>query len=246
MKKNKIIYIVLFLLVIVAYFTYKGFILYYYKVDSEAYNKVIDSLMIKETITVKRIEVDDNNYLSFNDIKIKNEFMDFKKLASEDNDSFVRYQLYSLDNVVTATFMMGTEETYIDKFLDNAILFKKSSFIPISTKLKDFFEENHITNDIELFKYLKKQENVKYNVFTSSKKIKENHAIKRMSAIFLPSGQETKVIDGDHTGFIFDFDNTIKEVSILKNNKRYVFTFFVIDYFTDDYIEQILKTIVIE
>jgi len=245
-KKSIIICIVIFLLIILGYFGYKGFILYNYTKNTEAYNEVIGGLKTKNTITLRNIDLEDNKYLKFNDIKIKNEFTDFKKLDSEISESFVKYALYNPDNSVKASFWMGIEQTYIENLKSESSLFADVTLIPINTNLTEFLGKNNINNDIELFEYLKKQENVKYNIFTSTKKIKENYAIQVLSSIMLPAGENVTLINGDYIGFIFNMGNYFREVSILKNNKRYIFTFVSADYFTDEYIGEILNTIVIE
>lgn len=244
-KKSIIIYIIIFLLVIVSYFSYKGFILYQYNKNNESYSKVVDGLTVKNTITLRNIELEDNEYLEFNDIKIKNEFTGFEK-QEKLQDSFTKYVLYNSDKSIKALFLMEIEQTYIEKFKSESTLFTDAIFIPINISLTKFLEKNNISNDIKLFEYLKNKKDVKYNIFSSSKNINENHAIQIMSSIMLPSGENISLINGDYIGYIFNFHDNLKEVNILKNNKRYIFTFFSTDYFTDEYIEKILNTIVIE
>jgi len=114
-KKGVIIYIIIFLLVIVSYFGYKGFILYKYNKDNETYSKVVDGLTVKNTITLRNMELEDNEYLEFNDIKIKNEFTNFEK-QEKLQDSFTKYVLYNSDKSIKALFLMEIEQTYIEKF----------------------------------------------------------------------------------------------------------------------------------
>lgn len=53
------------------------------------------------------------------------------------------------------------------------------------------------------------------------------------------------LINGSYDGYMFNFNNNIKEVNIIKNDKRYVFTFVNIEYLTDAYIKDLLETVVI-
>lgn len=59
----------------------------------------------------------------------------------------------------------------------------------------------------------------------------------------MTSGKTITKLEGDYKGFIVNLSNG-KEVSILKNNKRYIFTF-VGKQFTDEYIKEILNIIII-
>lgn len=54
------------------------------------------------------------------------------------------------------------------------------------------------------------------------------------------------IIKGDYEGYIFNYQDNLREVNILKNNKRYVFTFIGSDITSDNYIKDILSTLEIQ
>ena len=54
-----------------------------------------------------------------------------------------------------------------------------------------------------------------------------------------------KIKKGDYTGYIYNKGN-IREVVILRNNQRYIFSFRGEKYTTDEYIKDILSTIEIK
>ncbi len=77
--------------------------------------------------------------------------------------------------------------------------------------------------------------------------MKENYAIYFMTSVVMPSIDSITLIDGDYGGYIFNMSNfNVKEVSIIKNDKRYTFVFINTEYFKDEYIKELLNTIVID
>jgi hypothetical protein len=250
MKKKSIILIVVgILLVLGAYFGYKGFNLYYYNINNittENYQKFIDGLKITNNITINSEKLNDSQYLTFKNIKVKNEFSNFQKLDNQYSEDTIKYVLYDENDKIKASFWMSTTSSYVDIFKTNKTLFGTEDERITNTDLSDFLEKNNINDDIELFQYLEKNKDVKNNIFTSVKQMKENYTIQFMASVVMPKIEGITLIDGDYKGYILNVSEDIKEVSILKNNERYVFLFLKLDYFTDEYIQKFLNTIVID
>ena len=59
--------------------------------------------------------------------------------------------------------------------------------------------------------------------------------------------KDITLINGDYNGYIFKIENNagVKDISIIKNDKRYTITFFNTKYFTNDYINELLNTLII-
>ena len=66
-----------------------------------------------------------------------------------------------------------------------------------------------------------------------------------MKSVVMPSVQNITEIKGDLTGYIYNMKTSL-EVNILKNNKRNIITFYNKDYFTDQYVKELLQTITID
>ena len=66
-----------------------------------------------------------------------------------------------------------------------------------------------------------------------------------MASVFMPDVESITEIKGDYKGYILNLGNA-KEVSIIDGKKKYIFTFFNKDYFTDQYIKELLETIIID
>lgn len=243
--KKKHLYIVVGILLFlgVFYFSYKGVILYLYTIDTDLYHDVVDGLNVKNTMTVKKHPLKEGEYLTFQDIKIKNDFQDFVILDSDHSDSFVKYVLYDENHSVKASFWIGLDEMYLTYLKKDPSLFASDNLIPTNINLDPFLEKKLINTDLELFTYLRKQDKVKFNVFTSAKEIKENYTVQLVSSIMLPAADSLTIIDGDYKGYIFNMKSSVREVSLLKNQKRYVLTFLNTEYFTEEYIAQLLNTV---
>lgn len=250
MKKKNIILIVVGLLLIVGvYLGYKCFNLYYYNINNittEEYEKFIDGFKIKDTITIKNEKLKENQYLTFNNIKVRNDFSDFKELENQYSEEFIKYVLHDENNQLKASFWMGTTDSYVELFKTDTTLFGTEDKRITNTNLSDFLTKNSINNDIELFEFLEKSKDVKNNIFTSVKQMKGNYTIQFLVSIAMPQLDGINLIKGDYSGYILNITSDAKEVGILKDGKKYVFTFFKLDYFTDEYIQEILSTVVID
>lgn len=248
-KKNVVLIVICILLLVCFYFGYKGFNLYYYNIKNittENYQNFIDSLYIKETINIKHNELSQNDYLEFKAMKIKNEFQEFKKLEyPQSTEDSLKLVLDKKDSKNKIAFWMSETDTYVELLKTDKTLFGTGDNRITNGNLTDVLKKNNITNDIELFQFLEKQKSVKNNIFTSIKQMKENYALQFMVSVCLPTIENITLIDGDYQGYIFNMKN-MKEVSILKNNKRYVFMFMDTTYFTDEKIKDLLSTLVIE
>ncbi len=158
--------------------------------------------------------------------------------------------MYALkdNDVVTASFWFGsTTESLVEILSDDFSIYGwTQEHLSISKEERiRFFEKYNIKNDVDLIKFLSTYEYKENNLFTSTNKMKENYFVKFITSFLMSLGESVTLIDGDYEGYILNMDE-IKEVSIIKNNKKYVFTFLKTDYFNDGYIKELLNTIKIE
>ncbi len=245
--KKKLLYFLLFIVLLVAYFGYKGFNLYYYDVDgtiSQDFYDFVEQFHISNTITLQYKEVLDNNYFEYQNMKIRNDFKDFNELDPDTSiGTSLKLVLKDENNNTIKVFWMLSTDTYVN------LLKMDKDFIGTDkkiTNLTDFLEKNNINNDIELFNYLSKHKFTKSNIFTSVRKMKENYSIQLMISLIIPTTDSVTLINGDYEGYIFNLEDNTKEVTILKNDKRYVFVFMSKTPLTDEYLTDILSTIVID
>ncbi len=249
--KKLILIISIIIILLVIYFGYKGFNLYYYNTNSiniKDFETYVKQFNISNTITLKHKDIQDNDYFQYQNIKIRNDFKDFKQLESSTSTDTFSPQLVLKDenNNTSRAFWMGTTDTYVYLLETDKTLFGAEDRRITNTNLTKILKKNNINNDIELFNYLSSQKNIKNNIFTSVKKMKENYTIWFMISVIMPTMNNITLINGDYEGYIFNVKDSIKEVSILKNNKRYTFVFIDNTTLTDEYLTDILSTIVID
>lgn len=241
--KKRIIIISISLLII--YFSYKIFILKYY--DIEKFSNLLD-FNYKDKITIKHKDIDDNSYLKFKNLKIRNDFKLYQNLDQiVDENSSSKLVLKDTNNKVIKAFWMGYTNTYLDLLKSDKTFFGQSNIKIIKNiNIEDILKMHKISNDILLFDYLLNNKNNNNNIFTSVKKIKENYTIYSISSIMIPENISITLIDGDYKGYIFNLKDNIREVNILKDDKRYTFTFMDTNNVDNEYLNDILNTVVVE
>lgn len=240
MKKRKIL--VLFIICLgIVYFGYKGVNLVYYHISDDFKN----DFHLNHTITITHHEVASNDYLEFQNIKIRNDFKNYEKLNfdAEIETTSPKFVLKDENGEVMKAFWMGSTDTYVYLLSADKTLYGTEDKRITNTNLTNILEKNNIHDDIELFSYLSNSKNIQNNIFTNVKKMKENYAIQSIMSIIMPTPNNITLINGDYKGYIFNFENNMQEVSILKNNKRYVFDFKNNNHLTDEYLSDILGTI---
>ena len=173
-------------------------------------------------------------------MKIKNVFDNFTPdMSSNDIQSMVIYKLKD-NGKIKAAFWMGISSTYVQRLTDETNLDNRFT----KKDITKFLNEHKIKNDFDLFNFIKKQKYYKNTIFTSVTDIKNNGILTYIYES-IPKVENLSLIKGDYEGYIFDFGEA-KQVNILKNDKLYYFTFVYHDYFTDEYIQDLLNTIVIK
>ncbi|MBQ8902659.1 MAG: hypothetical protein IJY87_06365 [Bacilli bacterium] len=253
MKENKGLIIGIIIVVVVVFiggfFGTKIFYLNKYnisRVTNEEYQEHKEKLQIKDSITIKTQKLQENDYISFNDIKIKNEFEKFEILESS-TDDHLKYVLKENDKVIASFWFGATTESLVDILSDDFTLYgwtQEHLSLNKEERIR-FFEKYNIENDVDLIKFLSAYEYKENNLFTRTNKMKENYFVKFITSFLMSLGESVTLIDGDYEGYILNmYEN--KEAYIIKNNKKYVFTFLKTDYFNDEYIKELLNTVIIE
>lgn len=246
MKKKTLLIPLIIVIIILGYIGLKLYYLNYYStknIDLE----YLEGLNINDKITLSKEKTED--YLTFDNIKIKNEFKDFKPLEQQSTKDSKKYGLYNESNELIAAFSLGTTTSYIEMIKsDIAYMFDgDNNYKNISnTTLKNIIKNNNITNDIELFKYLKDINNKTNNLFTPIISLKERYAINLVSSVIIPKLNDITQIEGIYEGYIMNLnDNKIHEVRITNNDKTYALVFFNLkeEYFTKEDINRLLNTV---
>ena len=244
-NKYKLIIVVIIASIIGLYFGYKAFILTEYNTDvlfTDSYNEFLKGLDNKNEMEVNKVSYEEEEYIELENFKFINKFDDFEK--DETTEDFFKYFLYEDDEFI-ASFWVGEEDSYISYFVADYEFYGIENPNIEDVNLKEFFKKHKINNDFDLFNYLSKNKDYKNNIFTSTKNIKENYTLNLLSSTIFPSIESLTLVNGEYNGYIFNINDKVKEVNIIEDNKRYIFTFIGADYFDKEDINEILNSIVI-
>jgi len=226
-KKQKII-IQVIIGIIFVYVIFKQIcVLTYTKKDFDSNSKIT----IGNTIELKTNKLNENEYITFNNIKIRNDFKNYEK-TNKDNEVTYRNNNNIMNIIISS-------QTYIDKLNTKEVEDKIYKTIDI----KKILNKNNIKNDIDLFRYISNYKFNSNNIFASLYKIKESYFAKYISIAILPDlSSPITFLNGSYNGYIFNVNDNFKQVNILKDDKVYTFNFSGYD---DKYIIDLLNTVVI-
>lgn len=249
MKKNKkIIFFGILVFLVCIYFGGKVFYLYYYdikRLTTEDFSEITKNLKFSDRITIQTKKLSDEEYVVFDDMKIKNPSSNFQVSENFSDKEFKIYALSSEGEHFKTAFMIGKTDTLLYRLQNDSTLYEVFNGKIFNSDVIKLLNKNNITNDIELFQFLSQiQEETNY-IFTSVAKMKERYALQGIVLTTIPIINGISLIDGDYTGYILNA-NKLREVSILKNNKKYVYTFYNLKYFTEEKIKELLNTIEIQ
>ena len=242
--RRRIFIIALLVIIVLGYFGYKGYnyTLYNSKnISSKDYNEFMSSFQINEDMVINRKDLEKDAYLTFKNVKIRNDFKEYQlEYNTEEEDV---YCLKDDSGNTISVFMIRIEKSNIDYILNEDALMAEE-------EKQQFLKENNITNDLELFDYVVKEHNISNNIFTSVRNMKHNYMTLYYTYTTLGNPTYVTKITGDYEGYLIGGEESqqwlnINTVNILKNDKIYKFSFWGNEQFTEQYIKDILETVII-
>ncbi len=199
-------------------------------------------IVLDGNYTIKTNEINEDEYLVFDNIKMKNIFNGYTKY--EDNTNTLKYIQRFDDNALNKAIYIGAEDEFVDILLNDELnVFSMDISIEDPKYIKKVFDRNNIKNDIDLMKYFVEHYYDKTTFFNTISKQKEVYFMNVLANILVPSLNNINIIDGDYEGFVIN-SNAVKEITIVKNNKRYYFTF--IGDRDEENIQEFINTVIIE
>lgn len=242
MKKGLVVILLFLIIVVSGYFIYKEYYLYKYQVNDrnfDNYEEYYKRLDILETIEVKSNTLNQSDYLKLGNIKIKNTFSEFE---NNSDDKVYRFSLKEDDKII-ASLWAGVNDY-------NIILSMKEydgKLTKEDLSLLSYLKDKNINNDRDLYEFLILNKDKKIDVFNSASEIKNFYVLNSFIYSMYVNVNNVTLIDGDVNGYILNMSSDdIKEVNIIKDNLKYTFTFYNINYFNDSFIKEFLNTIVID
>lgn len=247
-RKKFLILTVLFYIAL--YIVIKLFIVYTQDLymDNNVYEKEYNIGKVLKVNAYTEEEKEETSYYETTSSQYKVRFKDFlKDFEAGDSDQNYEYHLlYDEENNVEAAFMVGQFETQMHniKTYDESSYYYEFNHFPlyISNVLRENFLKKHeIKDDVDLIKYIRERKKIDCNFKTPIITIKENFFFNFVESN-LPILDNITYIEGDYRGYIYETDS-FKQACIIKNKKLYCLTFYKLDYFTDEKIQDIIESL---
>ena len=257
MKKNKIKHVfftilIISILVIGCFFGYKFYLLNKYTLEKpDTVDEVVKGLNNNREIKVYKRSLNEDEYFTVDDFKIRNDFKDF---VLDNRNSEAEPYLYRKGDTAITFGSKQVNFQIIDVFTAEGVTFYGDGADEMQEKFtsadrKFFLLKNDINNDVDFYLYVSKNYYKYNNIFMDKRTMMENYAFNSVCSIAIPSVDEFIIIKGDYTGYIFKSyyeDKVIIEVSIIRDGKRYGFTTNDSRFNDDEYLIDILGTIEIK
>lgn len=242
--KNKYIRITISLIILIIGFFigYKYYYLFKYPISSksiENYETYKEFLKSEEKVTIEKSSSNNMEYLEFNNIKIRNDWADTLELI-EDTEFSRKYVSKDTEgNIEFSILIGGSEENIIDAFIKNSKEADNGNY-------KKYYEENNVNDLISLLKYLIKNKDRKLNIFSSVREIEWTYTMNVLPGAIFNEASNLKFIEGDYEGIMYEYiDQNRKSVILMKDGMSYGLEFSGLDYFKDEYIIELLGTVII-
>lgn len=238
------------LIVISILIIYKFFLLHTYKFEkTNDIENIISGLKENYEIKIYKKTIPDVMYTTIDNIKIRNDFQNFKRKDKPTEYSFTEFT-YEIDDHKLEAFYVSTLPQYIDMFSSDDLTFfnsevKEDNYYKEKFDYADrkyFLLRNDINDDIDFIKYIRDNYDAKSNIFMSKRRIRENYAFNLFTSITIPEVKSITFISGDYNGYIFNGNNS-RELHIIRDNKNYVFMLVGQSLISDDYIIDLFSTL---
>lgn len=242
--KNKWRYlIVIMIVIIIGFVSYKLFLLNKYKSEKVLINR---ESIFNEILTINELEnTKDSERLSFEGLTIKNYFKEY----TESENSPIFKVKYNDDGEVNSFYSISKYDHYINFLnLNSFEIYDENDNInyDFSTEenTKKYLKEKNINNDIDLLNYIKDNYYIENNLFMSKKAMINNYLINSFVELTLPDFENIVLINGQINGYIINIKNTnVKEIHIIHEDAQYILTLCGEEITKKEFIIELLKTI---
>lgn len=230
MKKKIIIGLVCFIIIVAAYFSYKGYLLYTYRVSlnneiKEQLDKSIETINVNIKTNLNKEDIMEYKNVIYK--KLDGDFI-FNQEKSSDNSVFP-YNAYYLDGVDSGNdsviFKAGLTFSAYEVLSSSNWEITTFGFSFKDTNKKELLEKYNLKSDFDIYKYIVNHYDDKVNIFSTEDEIKLNYLIKMYINVGVPATKIT-LIDGDLKGYMYTInDGLIYEVHLDNEGTNYAFAF---------------------
>lgn len=211
---------------------YIGFKFYCYNVYGPEKSLEIPSIKINGNMTINHIDLNEDEYITFSNMKFKNVFEGYEKL-NEESDTYK--MTFTNEKGERKAIFIGSDNQYV-YMINNSEEYKSLS--------NSIIKKENIKDDVEFLEYLEKHNDDKVKFFMTTRRQKQIHYVNEFKTSVLPSIEYVKEIDGYYRGYIYKTAKNIYEVNILNGDKKYYFTF--IGEYTEKFINDFMNSVIIK
>ena len=246
-KSGRIIIIVgLALITLIMYRAYRANTL---KADAVLGKDLVDKLVVKSDFQVKKGDTSNSNDTYYK--------MSVKKLdgftvtnVSPYNDiqegaDTMYSKTYTLEeeknkNGLRTSYTFGSYPFYTTLFSNDKEEYDHNVG---KYQYSEIMKKYDINTILDLVNYIKENGNKNNNIFYNSGKLKENYVLYKFSKTIMPNKIESlSKVAGDYNGIVFNMKD-VKEIHLFGKNRDYVFTFYNLEYFTDEKIQDFIGSL---
>lgn len=270
-----LIFLIPIIIFFISYVSYKAYLINKYTIKENKnlslYLKSEEPNYISTKLSVPFL---DNKVIKYGNFYITDKFTGYVykepkvyPMGAYNPHKYIRYD--KNNNVIGGIMFLDRGfQRQIDEFINN---FSKESLIEHNNKdtyylskaeIYQYFENNHINDDLDLIKYCRNNYYFKNSIFKSISSIKENRTINKFCYRNdnMTVNYNITYLKGDYKGFILDIqeykinpdmynqeDKEIfsnlkrRDLYILSHNRYYMFTFFGEEETSDKYIKEFIK-----
>lgn len=210
MKKSLKIILIVVVSLLIVYFVIKGILLYAYNntiVDDDTYlvdlKEYFDN---NEQMNVTTINLGNDEYYTFDDINFINLNMEAETISDRVN---------FLSNGETIIDVNVSDSNLVDQVKGENHYF-----------LNNLLEDENITTDYELLKFIVNNYNKDVNILSSIKTLREATEINTETKIIMNSSTNIMDITGSLDGYVLVMNDGVIMASLTNNDKYYNITFY--------------------
>lgn len=210
MKKSLKIILIVVVSLLIVYFVIKGILLITYNnsvIEDDAYLVSLkETLANNEQMNVTTTNLENDEYYTFDDINFINLNMEVETISDEVN---------LLENGETTISINMSESNLVDQVKGENHYF-----------LNNLLEDENITTDYELLKFIVNNYNKDVNILSSIKTLREAIEINTETKIIMNSSTNIMDITGSLDGYVLVMNDGVIMASLTNNDKYYNITFY--------------------
>ena len=244
-KYKKILMYIVIIICVMAYVFYKEIKLNKFYFEEE---KIDKSNIFSETLTINKENEYKGKRLTIDNLSIANYFEDYEKTK---NESVFKVK-YNKSGEVQSFYSIMSLPQYVNclskESLDINFDYTYGELVKTNDSTRKYLDNHNIKDDVDLLNYLKDKYYFRNTIFTFNSRIYINSLLNYFVTAKLINYKKIVLLNGIVNGYIYEYntgsDQAIKEIHLLNNDKQYIILLGGKDITTNDYITNLLSTVI--